>query len=265
MMEHIRRAVRGAVGYDSMTYRFASRAYVTAEIARREGIGNAIKINRLDGSKSSGNDTLRLNALEHPIEVRAGTPDIATIINNVIREEYGQSWLVSEPKTLLDAGAYIGDTTAYFLSRFSGLHAVALEPDPNNLALAERNLAPYGERANLINAALDGSAGRVRIDGAHDGAGISEQGVEVDALTVPDVMERMGWNELDVLKMDIEGAEVAVLDERANAWLGRVRSVILEPHGDEIEAKVRATLSGNGFRVERYRSVLYCVRPEGGQ
>lgn len=37
----------------------------------------------------------------------------------------------------------------------------------------------------------------------------------------PDVMSLMSWHRVDLLKMDIEGADATVLDASADRWLGR--------------------------------------------
>lgn len=263
MIESTRRLVRGILGYDSFAYRLGSQILIAAEITRREGLARALQIHRLERADATGETAIALATLAHPIRVRNGTPDIATIINNVIREEYGQYWGTTKPLRMIDAGAYIGDTSAYFLSRFPGMQVIALEPNAANYRMAKENLAPYGDSVTLINAALADSKGQVRMSGDFDGAAIRDDGDFVDATTVIDVMEQVGWDRLDLLKMDIEGAEAQVLGTRADAWLPRVDRVILEPHGAAIEAAVRATLTRNGFAIERYRSILYAVRNRG--
>ena len=71
---------------------------------------------------------IKFTNLDHPITVRPGTDDATTVISTVVREEYGQLQLTGDPLVMIDAGAYIGDTSAYFLSRFKGLRIFALEP-----------------------------------------------------------------------------------------------------------------------------------------
>jgi predicted O-methyltransferase YrrM len=88
------------------------------------------------------------------IFIRPGTPDVSTIINNVIREEYGHFSYAGDPQWMVDAGAYIGDTAAYFLSRFPRFRVIALEPNPPAFAMASQNLKPYGERVILMKKGL---------------------------------------------------------------------------------------------------------------
>ena len=79
---------------------------------------------------------LNLRSLEFPIIIRPGTDDLSSVINNAIREEYGQFKKNFSPVTIVDAGAYIGDTAAYFLSRFPDAQVVALEPNEESYILA---------------------------------------------------------------------------------------------------------------------------------
>ena len=90
LMELLRRTVRSVLGYDSALYSGASSAYNSIEVARREGLGMARTLNRLERAERGPAESLRLHNLEHPILVRPGTPDVTTIVNNIVREEYGK-------------------------------------------------------------------------------------------------------------------------------------------------------------------------------
>ena len=52
------------------------------------------------------------------------------VMDNVIRQEYGQVAPTTPPRWMIDAGADIGDTTAYFLSKYPSLKAVVLQQIP---------------------------------------------------------------------------------------------------------------------------------------
>jgi len=164
------------------------------------------------------------------------------------------------PLKMIDAGAYIGDSSAYFASKYPDLKIVALEPHPANHAVAKQNLEAYGERVVLLNMALGSARETVMISGEHDGASVGGGGAPVEATTVPDLFQRMDWDSVNILKMDIEGAEADVLGPTADAWLDRVDMIIIELHGPECERQVGETLGRNGFAVRPYRSLWYCAR-----
>ena len=84
--------------------------------------------------------------------------------------------------------------------------------------------------------------------------------VEVDMLSVPALMQRIGWQEVDLLKIDIEGSEAEVLGGRP-PWLKAVRCIIGEGHfgvGYTIET-CRRDLEPMGFDVRELQRNEYSM------
>ncbi len=75
--------------------------------------------------------------------------------------------------------------------------------------------------------------------------------VRVPVITVPQVMEKMGWTSIDLLKMDIEGGEKALLSGN-NSWLAKVRFIVGESHVHVgySYAQLREQLAAFGFELE---------------
>jgi FkbM family methyltransferase len=256
-METIRRIARQVLGYNSSAYRAASSALTNLEIVRKEGFGMLATVKRL-GSGSGPAEPVSFRNLDHPIDVRPGTNDINTVLDTVVREEYGKHLPNKELLTLIDAGAFIGDTSAYFLSRFPRLRTWALEPSPDNLPLTRINVARYGDRATVLPLALAGSEGTVHFAGKGTGGSIADQGYAVKTTTVPALLALIPGGRVDVLKIDIEGAEMEVFASAPATWMSRVGLIIVELHGPEIESSVLVILKDHNFQVTQYRSVWYC-------
>ncbi len=160
-------------------------------------------------------------------------------------------------KRVLDLGANIGAATMFFASRFPGAEFACVEPFPGNQLVLREAI-----RLNLIRATV--FAGAVGTDSSdvdlHVGndpdmhsltpASPSAQTIRIRQFTVPDLMSALGWDYIDVLKIDIEGYEKVLL-HRNNAWLSRVRLIIGEAHGhvDYGIEDVRADLAPFGFNV----------------
>lgn len=259
-MELLRRVARALMRSDSALYRMASSGISLATITIREGPLMVPRLSRLSQASPGEPQPVKFKSLKYPIYIRPGTPDAKTIINNIIREDYGFVAPSVPPSSMIDAGAYIGDTSAYFLSKYPNLRIAAFEPDPNNYEIARQNLRPYGDRVRLFNEALSSRSGTVFISNSYEGARISNSGVEIEATTIPAIMAVMGWEHLSILKMDIEGEEVNVLDEKADAWLKHVGLLIVETHGSHVESKVRQTLERNGFYTKQFRACWFCVK-----
>lgn len=68
-------------------------------------------------------------------------------------EEYSCLKELKEPLLVVDLGANVGFSAAYFLIAFPKARIVAVEPDKANVALCRANLARYGDRALVVHGA----------------------------------------------------------------------------------------------------------------
>jgi len=265
MIEYFRKAIRNVLGYDSRLYRFGASSLDFYQTVWT----NSFRTWRLLASLGSQNGIntaptpVMLRNLRHPMYLRPGTDDAGTVICNVIREEYGRLVNLDSPVWMIDAGAYIADTSAYFLSRFPDLNVIALEPHPENYAMSQLNLEPYGNRAMVLRRGLSATEGIERFSGEGTGASIASTGMEIDCTTIPALLTQYGISRIDILKMDIEGAEEAIFSTNPEEWLEKVGLLIIEIHGERARSLIAQVLRKNGFSMENYRSVWYC-RPVGG-
>jgi FkbM family methyltransferase len=145
---------------------------------------------------------------------------------------------------ILDCGANLGLASLYFKRRHPSARITAFEADPVLSAILGRNLGANGAAdVELIRAAVwtrDGEV-RFRAEGADAGA-IDGLPGGVDAapiVTVPcvrlaDVIAR---EPVDLLKLDVEGAERAILQD-CEAALPGVAAMIIDLH--EFDPSARA-------------------------
>jgi FkbM family methyltransferase len=164
-------------------------------------------------------------------------------------------------KRVLDLGGNIGLASLFFARSYPGAQICTVEPIPGNLTVLESNLKLNHISAQVVPAAAGERDGKIRFviskdprQHASETTGIkvlpTASSIEVDMVSVPSLMKLMGWAEIDLLKIDIEGGETAVLGGRPD-WLRKVRSIVGEGHvgvGYTIEA-CRADLEPMGFQV----------------
>ena len=73
--------------------------------------------------------------------------------------------------SVVDAGAHHGHTAMQCLEHFPNCRVIALEPEPENFAIAKKTLAPFGERVELLPFALAETDGSVALRlTSHSGA-----------------------------------------------------------------------------------------------
>ena len=80
-----------------------------------------------------------------------------------------------------------------------------------------------------------------------------KKSTSVIALPMSKLMEDLHIKRIDLLKMDIEGAEKAVLKDAA-AWLPKVQILIVELHGDYSETDLRNDIEPFGFQVTKTKA-----------
>ena len=156
-------------------------------------------------------------------------------------EIYSVDLKVSKP-VILDIGAYIGLSVFYFKSRFPLSTVIAVEPNPTAFDILRENIE-INNLADviLINKAVWKTTGKKGffIDGTERGwnstAGFyngmwtgrqKTREIAVDTVTLNDLVGDRG---IDLMKVDIEGAETAVLTSSEKA-LKQVQNIIVEFH-----------------------------------
>lgn len=159
---------------------------------------------------------------------------------------------------ILDCGANIGLASLYFKRQFPSARITAFEADPALAAMCRRNLAVNAvDSVDVRDTAIWTSAGTVEFvcEGSDSGA-IASLEPSVSGATRRVVAERLfDWlNEpVDLLKLDIEGAELPVLNDCRNR-LRNVRAMTIDLH--EFNPKHRQTgalfdlLGDEGFTLD---------------
>jgi len=163
----------------------------------------------------------------------------------------------ADVKRVLDLGANIGTATLFFAESFPDAEFACVEPSPDNQVALRELIRLNRLRATVFEGAVGTDSGEADL---HLGCGAdmfsltpvtpSGERLRVTQFTVPEIMAALGWNDIDLLKIDIEGYE-KTLFRGNNAWLSRVRVIVGEAHGhvgygiDDI----RADLAPFGFQV----------------
>jgi FkbM family methyltransferase len=222
---------------------------------------------------------LRLPIIAGPLRGRWWLPasrgKVLRILNGTYEREQTrlfQEW-IRPGDTVLDVGAHVGYYTllASVLAGDNGT-VWAFEPNPRNFRFLERHARINGRRnVRAEQAAVSDAEGSARFDfGTGSGTGHLARGgaLEVRTVRLDDFCRRHGVRPAAV-KIDVEGAEGAVL-EGARETLAAARPVIfLSTHGPEVHRYCLDLLRemGYGFRpivgddVERASEVL-CL-PDG--
>lgn len=179
---------------------------------------------------------------------------------------------------ILDCGANLGLASCYFKSRYPKAEIVAFEPDPRMQELFRRNTVANGfTDIRLECCALSGKEGVARFHGdltsmtphALGNSLVPEWGLQQTSssgIEVPTKMLSPFLNRtVDLLKLDIEGAELEVLRE-CESKLGVVREIRMEIHETmsqpDMCREIVALLKRAGFTTDVEERPLQCLLPQ---
>jgi FkbM family methyltransferase len=204
-------------------------------------------------------DAGRMTTLGWDLEYTA--PDsVLAFIDQILFRRLNDFLPEQDAPVILDCGANIGYTVLHYKRQFPRARVIAFEPDPQFAPILRRNLARNGAAdVDVVEAAAWTTDGRARwaMEGK-DGSRIVTGDVTGDvAAPVVDVatvdLARYLDTDIDLLKLDIEGAEFDVVPHIA-PLLGRVKNILVECHLID-QSKYNAlgplltTLTAAGFNV----------------
>lgn len=151
---------------------------------------------------------------------------------------------------ILDCGANTGLVSFYLKKVFPGARITAFEPDKVTCAVLRRNVEKLG--VEVVEAAVWTGKGATSFlpDGADGGKVIEAgSGIQVATVALADYLQE----DIDLLKLDVEGAEIPVL-QSCDGKLARVRNLVVEYHDREnVEQKLDELLSllrENAFKYQ---------------
>lgn len=183
-----------------------------------------------------------------------------------------------ESPYIIDAGANLGLASCYFKSRFPNAQVVAFEPDPRMQELFRWNMTVNGfDDVQLMACALSFTEGTAHFHGdlssdiphalgnsLMSGWGMQQptsSSIGVPTKRLSPFLDRP----VDLLKLDIEGAEWDVLREAA-PQLHVVRRIRMEVHetveNPDICREIQQLLTVSGFAVQVEERPLKSLLPE---
>jgi len=202
------------------------------------------------------------NPIRGELLLRERGSDILTF-TEVIEHEIYRDVLVMmrDCKTIVDLGANIGLASRYFADHFPHCKILAVEPNPSTyriLLLNVQRLVSTG-RCRTLQAAVWASETPLA-------AGVGDAPAHYSAFSVREttadsahhqitgwpmtkIIAHSGFATIDLLKVDIEGAEVELFKGRSD-WLERVKTIAIEFHANSREdSRFDDLMSRYGFRV----------------
>lgn len=185
-----------------------------------------------------GNDqlkTIHIPGLPHKVSLRNGTSDAQCFKQVFVDLDYDFDININ-PKFIIDCGANVGFSSLFFHRKFPEALVVAVEPEVSNYEMLCKNSLGYNKIECLNNGIWNkNTLLKITTEDFHKwGCIVTETDTPsedtISAITIAEIMKKFGRDEIDILKMDIEGSEFEVFSENYEAWLPKTKVIMIEIH-----------------------------------
>jgi len=217
-----------------------------------------------------GIKTVRLRRRSLQFRVR-GAMDIWSIKETFLDRFYERYGFTIQPDwKIIDIGAGIGDYSLYAAITQPASRVFSFEPFPESFTLMQENLRLNAiTNVQVFSEAIGAASGELMLDltggeplqfQSHAGkAGDVKGSLPVRSLSLVDALARVGLEGCDLLKLDCEGAEYAILLGAPQPVLEHIQRIVMEYHdGPTQNHRDLARLLGEqGFQVETFPNPVY--------
>lgn len=213
------------------------------------------------------------NSRKYPCTVKIKTPlgiitptayshaDILTINVIFFRKDYR---VKRGARVIVDVGSNIGISALYFLTQDITAQCYLHEPVPANILRLESNLNNFVGRYQLCKSAVYTEDGYknfgVEASGVFGGLHRDfDRSIKVNCININSVLNDILKKHqcIDVLKVDIEGDELAVIQSIEERWLKRIKLIYFEfdfnEHIEVFPGYFKKSKRGTVYRLKLYK------------
>jgi FkbM family methyltransferase len=190
----------------------------------------------------------------------------------------------SSAGVMIDLGANIGVVTLDWATRLKGVKIHAYEPHPATFAILAANVSEnhLAECVRIYNEAVGRAPGTLVLrtfwcsvltsayaEAEEAGGNEESSSVRVPAVSLDQVIARCaGQGPVNLVKMDVEGAEADILEGTARSTLKEIRQFVIEYHDNlcvQARARCERVLVAAGFHCRArhlfdHQGLLYAIR-----
>ena len=173
-------------------------------------------------------------------------------------------------RTIIDVGANIGCFSLHAKQLWPEARIVAIEPHPTNFASLQEHVKLSGlKNITTLQVGVSDRCGSFdlylspRNIGGHSMYKKSDQVIRIETITLQDVLEMLGSEgSCDLLKIDCEGCEKALLSALTAEQAEKIGCIIFEPeHGLYNVDELNKRLQSLGYQVASFGDLIVCSRP----
>ncbi|SMC35276.1 FkbM family methyltransferase [Moheibacter sediminis] len=245
-----------------MIKNYISKIFLAIEISRNfktflnliinsKKYSGQFKKNIIDaGDLSSENYQMKISQKKIDILMRTYKGDINIFYEIFWKKVYAiPPDFVQNPLTIIDLGGHVGFTSIYYSLQYPNAKIFSVEASRENFNILQSNVRQF-ENIIPINKAIYPIDGEVLFDesGFSYNTKISNVGKPIESVSVNTLMKTYGFDNIDLMKIDIEGAESELLKTNTE-WLEKTDTIIIELHNPYGLGDLEKDLEPFGFKI----------------
>jgi FkbM family methyltransferase len=218
--------------------------------------------------------TVNINGTIYPIRCPTNH-SLDTLIEEIfVNQAYPPLPFLRDARVIMDIGANVGCATILFRSYYRQARILSFEPDPKNFDFLRANaghltnvhLFAYGLYDRELEVDLFQGSGTGTTNSVGNSTHNSKQSSKVTIRRASNVLAELLIDQVDIAKLDTEGAEVPILQDLAYL-LHRTSAVLVEYHSEEDRREIDRVLSNRfllfkGLSKTPHRGTLAYVSRE---
>jgi FkbM family methyltransferase len=208
------------------------------------------------------------------ITIRKNYGDAMTLAE-ILVDDYVRGLNLPPNPVVIDIGGFIGDFSLWAVKRLNASRVIVCEPSPRNWALLLKNIANNGYEGRIepVNKAVtDGRDAMMNIDAPDEcqctvsAYAPSDQPLSaVPGISLGQLLRDHAVENVDLLKIDCEGGEFAILESTPAEVFSRIRNIVFEYHQiDGVWAKLESAkqrLRREGYALHMRGGLISASRP----
>lgn len=194
------------------------------------------------------------------VKLRTASTDIQAFVNVWIIEEYKrEGFEIKDCDIIIDIGAHVGFFALYASQYCRSGRIFCFEPIKESFDLLVENIKMNNlTNVNCSNKAVYAQNKNVRVylsndQAAHSIYGNGDKYIDVNAMTLSDILNTNNIKTCDLLKMDCEGSEYEIFQSTSDEYINRIQKICLEYHimknDHESLHSLKNRVSSLGFQV----------------
>lgn len=203
------------------------------------------------------------------IYLRLRTTDLR-IYHEVFRKKEYDFKLTSNPSVIFDIGANIGMASIFFAKKYPNSKIYSFEPEATNFEMLKLNVSNLSN-VQIFNCAIwshtqmiplfDNGSGHwgfmTSVDATTPGTKVIQT---VEGISIEDFLVENNIAQVDLLKVDVEGAEKDIFSNAAS-WIDKISSICVELHEEMVPGVTQLVLDSLAdFEIEHRDRTYFATR-----